>query len=464
MKYNYKNKSDSKKFIHFSRKNIYDLVIIGSGPAGCTIAKELSNKYKILLIEEGQNFNPNLIKRRMILSEKIKIKKESLVVALGGASNTWGSGSSYFENFEMVDKKIKKNIWPITHNELLRLYKKISVKYNIKFPSNTKSYEKNSTIEREFLANSKIIKFEKLLNYEKIDVLFNVKVNQFYENKNKVTCVIIEKKKKIKIEAKKLILCCGTLENIKIIHNSFKRKRKKINFDMLGKYFMNHPKLSIGKIKFPKPEVNFNKYIFSGKNSYTGISLSQKNHNKNNLLNSFVRFSPIYKNIFKINFFNKILHKLSRLIKSNLFLDGYKILAFLEMSPSIKNNVMINKKNQIIVDYDFSKTDIQTLIELQKEIYSEFSSNSNNEKIIKINKNFIINKSIDASHHMGGTRYHPSSKSAFVDNNLKIIGLKNTYISSSSIFPTSGSANPTATIIALSYRLSSYLKNINFNN
>ena len=47
----------------------------------------------------------------------------------------------------------------------------------------------------------------------------------------------------------------------------------------------------------------------------------------------------------------------------------------------------------------------------------------------------------------------------FVDKNLKIIGLKNFYISSSSIFPTSGSANPTATILALSLRLSKFLKN-----
>ena len=39
------------------------------------------------------------------------------------------------------------------------------------------------------------------------------------------------------------------------------------------------------------------------------------------------------------------------------------------------------------------------------------------------------------------------------------MGTKNIYICSSAIFPTSGSANPTMTICALSIRLGNYLAN-----
>ena len=50
------------------------------------------------------------------------------------------------------------------------------------------------------------------------------------------------------------------------------------------------------------------------------------------------------------------------------------------------------------------------------------------------------------------------SKKSFVDKNLKIHGSRSIFICSSSVFPTSGSVNPTMTLCALSLRLSDYLK------
>ena len=58
---------------------------------------------------------------------------------------------------------------------------------------------------------------------------------------------------------------------------------------------------------------------------------------------------------------------------------------------------------------------------------------------------------------MGGLRFDPNSNLSVVNKNLKVIGLRNTYICSSAIFPTSGSVNPTMTICALGSRLGDYL-------
>ena len=50
-------------------------------------------------------------------------------------------------------------------------------------------------------------------------------------------------KKIIKFKEKKIILCCGCLENIKLLSRSYEdRKIKNINFKILGRFFMNHPK------------------------------------------------------------------------------------------------------------------------------------------------------------------------------------------------------------------------------
>jgi choline dehydrogenase-like flavoprotein len=60
-------------------------------------------------------------------------------------------------------------------------------------------------------------------------------------------------------------------------------------------------------------------------------------------------------------------------------------------------------------------------------------------------------------HHMGTTRMHSSEKRGVVDANCQVHGMANLFIAGSSVFPTSGSANPTLTIIALALRLADHL-------
>jgi len=60
-------------------------------------------------------------------------------------------------------------------------------------------------------------------------------------------------------------------------------------------------------------------------------------------------------------------------------------------------------------------------------------------------------------HHIGTTRMSNNPADGVVDSNLKIHGTNNVYVASSSVFVTSGVANPTLTIVALSLRLADHL-------
>jgi choline dehydrogenase-like flavoprotein len=63
----------------------------------------------------------------------------------------------------------------------------------------------------------------------------------------------------------------------------------------------------------------------------------------------------------------------------------------------------------------------------------------------------------DGYHQLGGTVMGTDPRTSIVDPECKVHGLNNLWIASSSVFPTSGQANPTLTIIALACRVAGQL-------
>jgi choline dehydrogenase-like flavoprotein len=61
------------------------------------------------------------------------------------------------------------------------------------------------------------------------------------------------------------------------------------------------------------------------------------------------------------------------------------------------------------------------------------------------------------NHHMGTTRMSSGDASGVVDSDCQVHGASNLFVAGSSIFPNSGFANPTFTIVALSIRLAEHL-------
>lgn len=67
-------------------------------------------------------------------------------------------------------------------------------------------------------------------------------------------------------------------------------------------------------------------------------------------------------------------------------------------------------------------------------------------------------KIVDSGHHIGATRMADHPTRGVVDRDLRVFGLANLYVASSSVFPTGGFSNPTLTIMALAIRLSDRLR------
>lgn len=406
---------------------LYDYIIIGSGPAASVILNNLiKTKKKILVVEEG-NFQK--VNYKSLKSENFQIRKESRVFSVGGTSNKWSQVYSLFSKNEMYNNK-NKNTWPISHKTLLNWCYSVGLKYkfDLKKIGEEKIY-KNKFYSRKFIELKKPLRFRKFFKKKNFDIIINCKVS-FVDEKKEICTIFFDKNFiDYSINSKKLIICAGGIESSLLILKSIKNnKLKKLkNKKFIGCYFMDHPKCYIGELKFPKKEyINPLKLKYKKNfNIYTGLSLFDK---KVKYLNSYIRFED------KKSFLN---------LKKKLM-----IKIFLEIEPNKKNYIYL-KNDETIIDLKISKRSIITAKKLLIRIIKNFSQKPNKE-----NLEFKKNNLVDASHHMGGLVYPK-----IVNKNLKLQGLKNIFCCSSAVFPTSGSVNPTLIICALAERLSDFLSN-----
>ncbi|NQV57622.1 MAG: GMC family oxidoreductase [Rhodospirillales bacterium] len=66
---------------------------------------------------------------------------------------------------------------------------------------------------------------------------------------------------------------------------------------------------------------------------------------------------------------------------------------------------------------------------------------------------------LELGHDIGTTRMDDNPKKGVVNSNCQLHGVENLYVAGSSVFPTSGFANPTLTIIAMAIRIAGHIKN-----
>jgi choline dehydrogenase-like flavoprotein len=70
---------------------------------------------------------------------------------------------------------------------------------------------------------------------------------------------------------------------------------------------------------------------------------------------------------------------------------------------------------------------------------------------------YMVAQCYDGHHQIGTTRMSESERTGVVDPDCRVFGSANLFVAGSSVFPTSGEANPTLTAVALAMRLAERL-------
>jgi choline dehydrogenase-like flavoprotein len=146
-----------------------------------------------------------------------------------------------------------------------------------------------------------------------------------------------------------------------------------------------------------------------------------------------------------------------RRVVNQILRRGLRILLTAEMKPCPENRVTLDKK---VKDYfgnpvtnlflSESENDVRTVDHAKKivrKIYTDLGAEQVEESP----------RAFGAHHHMGTCRMGDNPRTSVVDRNLRVHGTTNVFVAGSSVFVTSGYADPTINLTALTLRLADHL-------
>ena len=463
----------------------YDHVVVGTGPAGITLALQLKkkNKNRVLLVEAGsfeyEEDSQEFYKGEIINNCNLKELHESRIRAFGGTSMVWGGMCRELDEIDFDE-------WPI---------KKTDLSIYLEEAKNILLVNENFLDDKFIDENIKLIDFQwseptirfndfykdKIINDKKIDLLINTAVTKIEGNTEVEMLELFDHKENnfYKVKPKNIILACGAIENSRILlYSQTQSKNSFLKPLAIGKNYLVHPHYVVAKslvemeeIKkafdqkymtkemfFVSPSNNFIKENAIG-NIGLRFQVNEYPHDSKELLKDLLCIAPDYAK------------KIAALGNKKIDCTNIKFFSSWEVKPNNENYINLDESNidklgipRVKVNVNLNENTKKTVKIFVEEV-GKFLIDKELGRVA-IRNFFYSDKYIwpkdgyGGSHEMGGTKMGVSTKDSVVDKNLKVHGIENLYILGSSVFPTCGHANPTLTICQLALRLGNYLNKL----
>ncbi len=453
-------------------------IIVGSGPAGISLALKLEQKgYECLILEAG-SFNYETENDNYTDGNVIGDNYNDLKIArsreFGGTSSRWGGNCSILKEDDFDD-------WPIKKSNLDAYIKDARKILNIRNDLYHKNFSENLDYFNVEWSNVSFKEkyFNHIKNSKKIFLsLDTIFCNLIGEN-GKIEKVKCYKNKFFFLKSKKVILSCGGIENSRLLLLSKEKNKSLFNFDLpIGKYFMDHPKHEVGQgilvfkkfknfiksqniFEFPTLECKNitlslnNKIIKNEKILNSGLELKLKRTKPNsNIIRQASCIAPNFvQNIYSSFMSNDVYEFTLKIIQEQFPFSFNRIALGLKKDPlGFSLPTVYWKKTPLLKKSAF-------------KIINEFANILLYEDLgrLSINNNILSDENYKLTlgyHQLGGTRMGSNFENSVVDKNLLVHGFKNLYVNGSSVFTRGGFAYPTFTIVQLASRLGDHLSKV----
>jgi hypothetical protein len=495
----------------------YDVAIIGSGAAGTTLAFELERSgLKVGVFESGgfeydkrtQDLYKGYVSGRLIHAPLDTFRMRFF----GGSTNCWGGSCVPYDEIDFQEKSyLNHSGWPLQYLDIQRYYHR-SVKYlDIdSFDQDQDHEEIISGIEKSKIFTTKYwkraanpqnfnSKYRELFAISTSVDLF-LKLNlirlESTDGSNKIQQCYFQNfsNETIKVKANKFILAMGGIEGTRLLLNSknlFTNPVLEKVYGNIGRYYSPHINIEHGTF-VPSPGVRvlseyeaqmkgieFRRFLTINENAIKKYELlncktilqtieSQSAPlvdeifeylNGRNLFDLGDESIDGYNNLIKSYLPDRFLSRLTMRRKNSFVLDT----AF-EQEPNYNSKIeLVNDKDEfglkkVKLTFDVKDSDIKRYLKYYK-LLSLTVGEYNLGRFSYDETGQVFFKQVSGkSHHTGATRMSLNYRDGVVDSNCKVHGIENLFISSASVFPTPGHANPTLTIVGMAIRLADYIK------
>jgi choline dehydrogenase-like flavoprotein len=304
-----------------------------------------------------------------------------------------------------------------------------------------------------------------------------------------------------RVRARRYVAACGGIETprLMLLSRGVETAGLANGHDLVGRYFMEHPHPDAGGVLVSGDIRRFDAYVrrsFGDDGIVVAFGPSPDAQRRLRILNSSIavggslRLGPseAWDSMTKLaravehghwpasaaTHAGRVLGNLEGLLREGYRrrkqepVRGYSFIARTETAPDPANRVTLSDERDALgqprarLQWRPGRAERTTIEKTMRLVAAEFGRL--NVGRIRLNELLLADDARWSEnlswfgHHMGTTRMSETPRSGVVDANCRVHGLANLYIAGSSVFPTSGYANPTLTLLALSLRLADHLK------
>jgi choline dehydrogenase-like flavoprotein len=307
------------------------------------------------------------------------------------------------------------------------------------------------------------------------------------------------------IRAKWFVLACGGIENARLLLASNETNQRGLgnDHDLVGRFFMEHPHIACGSISIEPGQNTIYSYArlwrLGKSRCRPGLSLSSTAQEQNQTLNASVSIDPVFDPEGAWALLQKLRERvasrratcpsprsalkalsLSREMAGHLYhrtISGswpeghsrrFVLYARSEQAPNPCSRISLSHDRDSLGmrraclfwrTADIDRKGLLLILAIARAEFARLGLGLVTEADW-IREEVWPPRFDVGPHHMGTTRMSASPRDGVVDRNAKLHSVDNLYIAGSSIFPTSGHANPTLTLLATSLRLADHIRSL----
>ena len=515
-----------------------DVCIVGAGAAGIAIASELDGSSQTVSLIESGDFGPDEDTQGLydleIAGHPVREKFMSRARYFGGTCNLWAGRTMRLNPMDVARREwIPHSGWPIQYEELERYYARadgmlqLPAKHKV---DATVNRGRMGLVERAVFENpdlqpvvatwgKKPLRFgaayrRQLQRSRNVSVYLNANVTDIQLNETGGRVDHCTAKSlggaTVRLRARRFVLAIGGLETARLLLASRSVHRTGVGneFDVVGRYYMDHPRAVFGKVRLSEAQKLplLTGVPMTDGMAQVGIRFSETAQRREQLLNNYLTLerhwsdqaAQAYQSMVRSA---KILlrkgyagrRSLSRaelatipeliyllapreLLPHSVYsrarslrqrlgkgLRELIVVNYCEQMPNPQSRVYLGDKRDrlnmptLIMDWKIGGAETEGLMRLQALLDATLRRHALGE-LDNTSEPFSDQMYRDASHHLGTARMSTSPRDGVVDERCAVHGIKNLFVAGSAVFPTAGHANPTLTIVALAIRLAEHLK------